>query len=118
VKSLLLTRTTLIWALLVAATVMSWRLGHGIGPGAARAAGPAILVIAFIKVRFVVLEFMEIRAAPLWLRLALQGWMVMCCALLMGLLGEIRAHAWAKERGDAISASAIERPIPMHALGG
>jgi hypothetical protein len=86
VKGLLLTRTTLIWALLIAATLASWWLGHGIVASAAPVAGPAILSIAFIKVRFVVLEFMEVRAAPVWLRLALQGWMAMCCASLMGLL--------------------------------
>lgn len=82
----LLTRTTLIWALLMAATLLSWHLGHGMGQSTAAAAGPAILVIAFIKVRFVVLDFMEIRAAPRWLRLALQAWLVACCAVLIGQL--------------------------------
>lgn len=84
-KDLLLTRTTLIWVLLVGATLVSWELGHGVGFDSAAAAGAAILVVTFVKVRFVVLDFMEIRGAPRWMRVIAEGWVVLCCALLIGL---------------------------------
>jgi cytochrome c oxidase subunit 4 len=84
-KDLLSTRTTAVWAVLVAATLISFSLGHGGGTSPARALSPAILLIAFVKVWFVVFEFMEVRHAPTWLRIALQGWMVVCCATLMAL---------------------------------
>ncbi|TDU28983.1 cytochrome c oxidase subunit IV [Panacagrimonas perspica] len=84
-KALLLTRTTLIWFLLVGATLVSWELGHGVGLDSAAAAGAAILLVTFVKVRFVVLDFMELRGAPNWMRAIAEGWIVLCCALLIGL---------------------------------
>jgi hypothetical protein len=85
VKSLWLSRTTLIWTLLVVATLISWELGHGVGFDDARAGGAAILVVTFIKVRFVVLDFMEIRTAPRWMRALLEAWIVLCASILIGL---------------------------------
>lgn len=84
-KSLWLSRTTLIWTLLVVATLVSWELGHGVGFDSARAAGAAILVVTFVKVRFVVLDFMEIRTALWWMRAILEGWIVVCAAVLVFL---------------------------------
>lgn len=83
-SALLLTRVSLIWALLVGATVLSWALGHGVGFTGA-AASVAILAVTFVKVRFVVQDFMEIRDAPRWMRLGFDGWILLCCALLIGL---------------------------------
>ena len=84
-KDLLLSRTSAIWALLVAATLVSWELGHGVGFDDARSAGAAILAVTFVKVRFVVLDFMEIRTAPRWMRAVLETWIVLCAALLIVL---------------------------------
>jgi hypothetical protein len=84
-KALWLSRTSLIWMLLVAATLVSWELGHGVGLDSARSAGAAILLVTFIKVRFVVLDFMEIRTAPWWMRAILEGWIVLCAAVLIFL---------------------------------
>lgn len=84
-KALLLSRVTAVWALLVAATLCSWELGHGVGFETARAAGSAILVVTFIKVRFVMLDFMEIRHAPRWMRVTGQAWIVLIAAILIGL---------------------------------
>ncbi len=83
--SLLRTRITLVWFLLVAATALSFGMGHGIGIADRRLAGVAILIIAFVKVRFVIREFMEIRNAPLPLRLAGDGWVIAITAILIGL---------------------------------
>ena len=43
----------------------------------------SVLVIAFIKVRFVGLEFMELRQAPLPLRLIFELWLILACATLL-----------------------------------
>ena len=84
-RSLLLSRTTLIWFVLVAASGLSLQLGHGIGFSDLRHAGVAILVVAFVKVRFVILEFMEVRHAPIYLRLVAEAWTVAACATLVAL---------------------------------
>lgn len=84
-RSVLLSRTTVIWFLLVAATALSWEMGHGVGFNDLRHAGAAILVVAFVKVRFVILEFMEVRHAPLTLRLMGEAWSVAVCAVLVAL---------------------------------
>ena len=57
---LLRSRITLVWFLLVAATALSWELGHGAGFDDVHYASVAIIIVAFIKVRFVILDFMEI----------------------------------------------------------
>lgn len=81
-------RTTLIWLLLMLATLLSWHLGHGTAPGAQRGGtSVAILVIALVKARFVFLEFMELRGAPWPLRLAFEAWAVLVCVVLIALYG-------------------------------
>ena len=84
-KDLWLSRTTLIWGLLVVATLVSWQLGHGAGFDTAKSAGTAILIVTFVKVRFVMLEFMELRDAPRWMSLVSQAWMAVVAAVLVGL---------------------------------
>lgn len=85
-SQLLLSRTTLVWFVLVAATLLSWELGHGVGFDDMRHASAAIIVIAFVKARFVILDFMEIRHAPLWIRVTGEVWCVAVCAAVVGLL--------------------------------
>ena len=82
---LIANRVSLIWLLLVAATALSWEIGHGVGITDMRLAGSAIVVIAFIKVRFVILDFMEIRTAPLFMRATAEGWLVTVCTILVVL---------------------------------
>ncbi len=83
--ALLLTRTTLVWLLLVGATALSWAMGHGAGFADSRYAGVAIIVVALIKVRFVILEFMEIRTAPLFMRLTAEIWLLVIGTVLITL---------------------------------
>ena len=73
---LLRTRTSAVWLLLTVATVLSWSLGahHGLAI--------AILVIAFVKIRFVGLYFMELRDAPPALRAVFETY---CLAVLLTL---------------------------------
>lgn len=75
-RSLFFSRTTLIWLALMTATGVSWKMGHGMGFADPRHAGTAIILISVIKVRFVILEFMEIRHAPLFMRLIAELWTV------------------------------------------
>jgi hypothetical protein len=69
---------------LSAATLISWGLGHGIG---SRAAGIAVIAIAFTKIRYVILDFMELRTAPLAMRIAVEVWCVVVCSTLILLYG-------------------------------
>lgn len=74
-------RILAIWALLVAATLLTWALGEGRG-------GPwlaaLLLGIAAFKGALVALEFMALRRAPrLWPVLVL-GWLALVC-LVIGL---------------------------------
>jgi hypothetical protein len=84
-QALLLSRTSLIWLLLVAATALSWEVGHGFGLHGPRQAGVAIIVVAFIKVRYVLLDFMEIRHAPIAMRGAAEVWAVGVCGVLIAM---------------------------------
>ena len=87
--SLLRHKITFVWLVLILATALSWQLGHGVGFGDRYPyATVAIVIIAFIKVRLVFLDFMELRHAPLPLRLAFESW-----ALVVG--GTIIACYWA-----------------------
>lgn len=69
------------WLVLLVATGATWWLGEvgAAGSGAIL----AMLVIAFIKGRLVILDFMELRGAPLIWRLLLEGWIVLVGGLIL-----------------------------------
>jgi hypothetical protein len=48
-------------------------------------AATAILLLAFFKARIIGLEFMELRHAPLPLRIGLEIWVIAACATLLSL---------------------------------
>jgi hypothetical protein len=87
VHSLVRTPASLVWLVLVAATAFSWILGtgHGLGPGAQHLAGVVILVVAFVKVRFIGLYFMELREAPFALRGVFEAYCAAVCAVVVVL---------------------------------
>jgi hypothetical protein len=76
------TRILAVWLLLVAATLLSWETR---GASDRRLATSAALLIALMKARLIGLEFMELRRAPLALRLAFELWVLVVCAGLLGL---------------------------------
>ena len=79
-------RITGIWVGLIVATGLSWQFGHGFGFGEKiHYATVAILMITFVKIRFVFLDFMELRTAPWPLRMAFEVWAVSLCVTLIGL---------------------------------
>lgn len=76
----------LVWAGLMSATLVSWYLGTHEGHGhAVSAATIAVLVVTFVKVRFVGRHFMEVRDAPLVLRLILDAYVIVVAAGLIGI---------------------------------
>jgi caa(3)-type oxidase subunit IV len=80
--ALLKSRISLIWLVLIAATLVSWKVGtdHGVH---AHLATVIVLLVAFIKVRLVGMYFMELREAPLPLRLIFEGYCVVVCTTLI-----------------------------------
>jgi hypothetical protein len=86
--SLLLRPITLVWLLLVLATGASWRFGteHVLELAAAHPSATAtIIVIALIKIRLVMRHFMEVRSAPLPLKLMCDAWLVLVGSVVLGL---------------------------------
>jgi caa(3)-type oxidase subunit IV len=76
-------RVAVVWLVLVAATLLSWESARSSGDY--RLASSVVLLIAFLKARLIGLEFMELRAAPLLLRLIFEAWTVAACASLLTL---------------------------------
>ena len=76
---------TYVWAFLVAITVASWLLGRGQGADFQIEAVITIgvLLIAAIKVQFVIRYFMEVRTAPRWLKRTAYSWNIALLYLLL-----------------------------------
>lgn len=81
--SVLRDRVTLVWIGLVAATCMStWGLSKDAFSPAVAVVG--IFLLAGLKVRYVMLDFMELRDAPRGPRVAFQLWAVVVVLLVLG----------------------------------
>jgi uncharacterized membrane protein len=78
---------TLVWAVLMLATVLSWTLGtrHDVFGAGTRVATIGVLVLAFVKVRLIGTHFMELHQAPRALARAFDGWVVVVCVMIIGL---------------------------------
>ena len=88
--SLLLKPVSAAWLLLMLATSLSWWLGqdHGLSSeqnSNYRIISSGLILIAFIKVRIVIRYFMEVREAPLALKLVCDGWVVLVCGTIIYL---------------------------------
>lgn len=73
----------MVWAVLVVATLVSWAVGSDHGTGSLVAV--IVLGVALVKVRFVGLDFMELRNAPLALRAAFEGYCLALWCVLAGM---------------------------------
>ena len=85
-RELIRTPVTPIWAGLMLATGYSWWVGadDSAGAGDASLVTVSILIVAFAKVHFVGMHFMELRHAPAPLRLMFHGWyLVFCVAMVL-----------------------------------
>lgn len=81
---------TIVWLILSGATFLSWWFGTGHVAHTADETAPmtmGLILLAFIKVRLVILYFMEIRHAPLPLRLICEAWVLVVCTALLVLYG-------------------------------
>jgi caa(3)-type oxidase subunit IV len=81
--SVLRERVTWVWVALVVLTVVTtWGLSKDvvIPPVAV----VAIFLIAAVKVRYVVLDFMELRDAPIPVRVFFEAWPFVVAAIILG----------------------------------
>jgi Prokaryotic Cytochrome C oxidase subunit IV len=72
-------RVTYVWLALCVVTIVSGTLAHTGTDGAIAASTPitlAVLAIGLIKTRLITQNFMEVRAAPRWLRVAIDVWLI------------------------------------------
>jgi heme/copper-type cytochrome/quinol oxidase subunit 4 len=86
-KELAYQRATIIFALLILVTGISFWLtaGHGAaGLGETqKVVWTQIIFLAFVKVRWVLLDFMELRSAPVKLRAVSEAWVIVVAAVLI-----------------------------------
>ena len=69
------------WVVLMIATAITWYLGEVGAAGTGAIVG--MLLIAFVKGRLVILDFMELREAPKLWRFLLEGWMLLVGSLIL-----------------------------------
>lgn len=70
---------TLVWLALSVITVVAWWLapGHSTGPvGPSVPITVAAIVLSLVKCRLIIRYFMEVRAAPKWLRHSTDAWLI------------------------------------------
>jgi hypothetical protein len=76
-------QATLVWVGLMAATcVTTWGLSKDWFSPAVAVLGT--FLIAAVKVRYVVLDFMELRQAPLAVRIAFEAWPAVVAVMILG----------------------------------
>lgn len=81
-------RATVVWiGLLIATCATLWiSKGHLLGSENARIAAGIALAIAFVKARYIALDFMELRSATTRLRLIFETWILTVGAVSVALL--------------------------------
>jgi heme/copper-type cytochrome/quinol oxidase subunit 4 len=81
--SVLRERVTMVWlGLIVLTCVTTWGLSKDLfsPPGAV----VGIFLIAATKVRYVMLDFMELRHAPIPVRIVFEAWPVVVASMILG----------------------------------
>ena len=85
--SLIRNPLTIVWALLTTVTIASLLIA--LDGGAAHQINTtvttAVLLIAGVKAQLVIWHFMEVRRAPVRLKVTTSGWVVALFALMLGL---------------------------------
>jgi hypothetical protein len=69
------------WLILMIATGITWYFGVIGATGTPFIV--AMLLIAFVKGRLVILDFMELRSAPRLWRVLLEGWLILVSSLIL-----------------------------------
>ena len=81
---------TPIWLLLVSATGLSWWLGTQPSENQNLSiATTIVIIVAFVKVRFVIRYFMEVREAGVYLKLICDGWVMLICGVILALYWQV-----------------------------
>ena len=82
--SILFKPASLVWAVLMFATCAStwWVSKNGIS---AATATTLVVLIAALKVRLILIHFMELGHAPLRWRLLFEGWNIACLGVILTL---------------------------------
>jgi hypothetical protein len=76
-------RVTVVWlGLMVLTCATTWGLSKDLFVPAVAVAG--VFVIAAVKVSYVMLDFMELRYAPIPVRVAFQAWPIVVAAAIAG----------------------------------
>ena len=73
------------WSFLALATLASWWLGHGASEQGHALVPLVVLIIAVIKCRVVIRNYMEVKRAPAWLQLSCDGWLLLNLAMASSL---------------------------------
>lgn len=76
------------WLALVGLTGLAWWLSLDLATieqEAVQLTTTGLLVLAFFKVRLVIMHFMEVATAPLVLRLIFEAWLLIVCCVLLGI---------------------------------
>ena len=88
--SVLRERVTWVWLALGALTcATTWGLSKDLFSPVVAVVGN--FLIAAVKVRYVMLDFMELRDAPISVRVAFQAWPVIVAAMILGFWFATRA---------------------------
>lgn len=79
--------STLVWLIITGATGLSWWLAQGMTTDTTDVSNMwttiTVMVIAFVKVRLVIMYFMEVRTAPLPLRAICEIWLLAACSAVV-----------------------------------
>ena len=79
-------RITSVWIVTLVLTIVSWRLAEAdVGYLASAPITLAVLGIGAVKARLIIQEFMDVRAAPWWLRRLTDLWLVALWGAIAGL---------------------------------
>lgn len=87
-KALLNTKVTYVWCLLVLLTAVSWWLGDGYRPdnvAAYKFIAIGLFILAFFKIRLIMMNFMELATAPILLRSIFETWVIVVCTVIIWL---------------------------------
>ena len=81
---------TLVWIVLMVLTTLSWVLGanHGLIAQDASWEMAVLVIVAFFKIRLIMLYFMEVRHGPMLLRLSTEVWILSSCVGVIFFVGD------------------------------
>ncbi len=81
--------TTYAWIILCAITIASWWLApghsHRVPAVPSVPITVAVVLLGFIKGRLIIQYFMEVRAAPRWLKLFTDAWLIVLWAGVLAI---------------------------------